>query len=95
MTAYFTARFTIKDPEALSEYSKTAAPIIAEHGGKLLFKGGADGVLTGETTKPNIAIFAFPDKNKITEFFNSPKYQALASLREKGADMVLSAHEGA
>lgn len=95
MTAYFTARFTIKDPEALSEYSKAAAPIIGEYGGKLLFKGGADGVLSGETTEPNIAVFVFPDKTKITEFFNAPDYQALASLRAEGADMILSAHEGA
>ena len=94
MTAYFTARFTVKDPEALAEYSKAAAPIIAEHGGKLLFKGGADGALSGETAQPNIAMFAFPSTEAITTFFNSPDYQALSSLRAKGADMFLSAHEG-
>jgi uncharacterized protein (DUF1330 family) len=95
MTAYFAARFTVKDPEAIAEYSKAAGPIIAEHGGKLLFKGGADATLSGETAQPNIAMFAFPDKEAITTFFNSPDYQALTALREKGADMILSAHESA
>lgn len=95
MTAYFAARFTVKDPDALAEYSKSAAPIIAEHGGKLLFKGGAESTLSGETQQPNIAMFAFPSKEAITTFFNSSEYQALSSIRAKGADMILSVHEGA
>jgi len=94
MTAYLAARLSVKDPEALAEYSKSAAPIIAEFNGKLLFKGGPDDILVGESAQPNIALFAFPDKAAIHAFFNSPGYQALTAIRTKGADMVLSAHEG-
>ena len=94
MTAYLAARLSVKDPEAMAEYSKNADPLIAEFGGKLLFKGGMDDVLSGEMAQPNLAVFEFPDKAAIDTFFNSASYQALTAIREKGAEMILSAHEG-
>lgn len=93
MPAYLAARMNVKNPERLTEYSKSAAPIIAQHGGRLLFKGGADDNLVGEMSMPNLAVFEFPDKASIDTFFNSDEYQALTALRNQGADMVLSAHE--
>ncbi len=95
MSAYFTARLKVKDSDALSEYSKAAAPIIAKFGGKLLFKGGADDVLIGDMPLLNIAVFEFPDEAAVQTFFHSPEYQSLTSMREKGAEMVLSVHKAA
>ncbi len=92
MTAYFVARFTIKDAAALATYSKKAGPIIASFGGELLFKGSADHVLVGEMPLCNIAVFQFPTSEKLDAFYTSEAYQALKSAREAGADMVLSAH---
>lgn len=92
MSAYFAARFSVKDANLLAEYSKQAAPIIASFGGELLFKGGADTILTGETAMPGIAVFKFPSAEKLGEFYNSEAYKALKSAREAGADMVLSSH---
>ena len=92
MSAYFVARFAIKDPTLLAAYSSKAAPIIKSFGGELLFKGGADQILTGESSFPGIAVFRFPDHNKLDAFYTSDAYQALKSAREAGAEMVLSAH---
>ncbi len=92
MTAYFAARFAVKDANLLADYSKQAAPIIASFGGKLLFKGGADTILTGDTQMPGIAVFEFPSQAKLDEFYNSPAYVALKPAREAGADMILSGH---
>ncbi len=92
MPAYFVARFIIKDAAALAAYSKKAGPIIASFGGELLFKGGAEQILTGEMSLPNIAVFQFPDQKKLDAFYASDAYRALKSAREAGADMVLSAH---
>lgn len=92
MSAYFAARFNVKDASLLADYSKQAAPIIASFGGELLFKGGADTILTGETTMPGIAVFKFPSQEKLDEFYNSDAYTALKPAREAGANMVLSAH---
>ncbi|MCC3861479.1 DUF1330 domain-containing protein [Pseudemcibacter aquimaris] len=93
MTAYFVARFKIKDAGALASYSQEAGPIIKSFGGELLFKGGADQILTGEITLPNIAVFQFPDQSQLDAFYNSDDYKALKIAREKGAEMVLSAHQ--
>ncbi len=93
MAAYLTARLRVKNPEALAAYSKAAAPIIGKFGGTLLFKGGAEDVLLGDIELPNIAVFEFPDEGAVQEFFHSADYQALASLRDEGAQMVLAAHK--
>ncbi len=92
MPAYFVARFVTKDAVALAAYSKKAGPIIASFGGALLFKGGADQILVGEYPLPNIAVFQFPNQEKLDAFYTSEAYQALRPAREAGAEMVLSAH---
>lgn len=92
MPTYFVARFAIKDAEALAAYSKKAGPIIASFGGELLFKGGADKILTGTDALPGIAVFQFPTREKLDAFYTSDAYKALKSAREAGAQMVLSAH---
>jgi len=92
MPAYFAARFAIKDADLLAAYSKKAAPVIAEYGGKLLFKGGGDLIVTGETAMPGIAVFEFPDQTSLENFYNSDAYSALKQARQAGADMVLSLH---
>ncbi len=92
MPAYFVARFAIKDAVSLGAYSKEAAPIIASFGGELLFKGGADQILTGQDPLPSIAVFRFADQMKLDAFYASDAYQALKPAREAGAKMVLSAH---
>lgn len=95
MSAYLVARFAVKDPAKLAAYSQAAAPVIASFGGELLFKGGADGVLTGTDGLPGTAVFRFPSHDKLKAFYNSSEYQALTSAREAGADMVLSAFTAA
>lgn len=92
MSAYLVARFEVKDPDALGDYSQHAAPIIKAHGGALLFKGGSEGNLTGSDPLPKIAVFEFPDRAALDAFYASAEYQALTTQREKGAEMVLSAH---
>ena len=92
MSAYFVARFTVKDGGALGAYSKAAAPIIASFGGELLFKCDAAEALAGEPPHSGIAVFQFPDQNTLNEFYHSDAYQALTETRQAGADMVLSGH---
>jgi uncharacterized protein (DUF1330 family) len=92
MSAYLVARFTVKDGAALGTYSKAAAPIISSFGGELLFKCNAADALAGEPPLPGIAVFRFPDRTALKEFYNSGAYQALTEMRQAGADMMLSGH---
>ncbi len=92
MSAYFVARFAVKDATLLAAYSGKAAPIIKSFGGELLFKGGTDQILAGKNPFPGIAVSRFPDQSKLDAFYTSDAYQALKSAREAGAEMVLSAH---
>jgi len=92
MSAYFVARFSVKDAGALGAYSKAAAPIFASFGGELLFKCNAADALAGEPPLPGIAVFQFPDRSTLNDFYNSDAYRALTEARQAGADMVLSGH---
>ena len=92
MSAYFVAKFDVKDSEILAEYSAEAAPIIKNFGGRVLFKVGSDNILRGTDPLPRIAVFEFPDSESLNAFYNSDDYQALAVKRDAGANMVLSAH---
>jgi uncharacterized protein (DUF1330 family) len=92
MSAYFVARFAIRDSTLLAAYSKKAGPVIASFGGELLFKGGEDMILTGQDPLPGLAVFRFPDQQSLDLFYNSDAYRALKPAREAGAEMVLSAH---
>ncbi len=93
MSAYLVARFSVRDSDALATYSQSAGPLVAEHGGKLLFKGNADHFLNGDDPRPGIAVFEFPSKQQLDTFYKSDAYTALKEIREKGADMILSAHD--
>ncbi len=93
MTAYLVARLKVKSPEAMAEYSQNAAVIIKRFGGKPILKGGEEANLIGALELPNIAVFAFPDREAVMGFYNSEDYRALLPLREAGADMVLSVHD--
>ena len=92
MPAYLVARFTVKNSGILGAYSKAAAPIIASFGGELLFKCDTAETLTGESQYSGIAVFRFPDKNTLNDFYHSDAYQALTDKRREGADMILSNH---
>ena len=95
MSVFLVAHFAVKDATTLAEYSEGAGPLIASFGGKLLFKGGVDRTLYGTDPLPSVAVFQFPDQEKLNGFYHSKEYQALVSLRISGAEMVLSAHAAA
>lgn len=94
MAAYFAARLNIKNPEKFTEYATKAISLMANFGGKVLFKGEAEHGSDNEIELPGLAVFEFPNKAAIEEFFACSEYLALVPLREEGANMVVTVHEG-
>ena len=85
MTAYVTAEFTPKNKEMLQTYSAKAASIIAEFKGEFLIKAAIE-PLGGTANYEYKAIIAFPTKEIAVNWFNSPQYQDLISVRNQGMD---------
>lgn len=92
MTAFFVATVKIREPQKFQEYAKKAADTFAAHGGELIIRGQADGVLAGEADHQAVGIVKFPDKEALSAWYGSDAYQALVSLREQAADMTIVAY---
>ena len=93
MTAFFVATVKIKDMEKFQEYSKKAGATFAEHGGELVLRGRADGVLAGSSDVQMVGIVKFPDKDAMSAWYNSDAYQAITALRDEAADMTIVTFE--
>ena len=92
MTAFFIATVKVKDKEKLQSYIQQATETIGDYEGEPVIKGMFDGTLNDKQTETHqmAGIFKFPSLEKMEEWYNSDKYQALIPLREEGADMTLS-----
>ena len=93
MTAFFVATVTVKDSGKFQDYAKKAATTFAEHGGELVLRGQADGVLAGSADHQAVGIVKFPNKDALSAWYKSTAYQAIIPLRDEAADMTIVAYE--
>ena len=85
MTAYITVEFTPKNSDILQSYSAKAAETIAKFKGEFLVKAPLQ-ALDGITNYQYKAIIGFPTKELAENWYHSPGYQSLISLRNEGMD---------
>ncbi len=84
----------IKDAEKLKAYAEAAGPVLAEHGGKILARGGASRTFEGKE-KQRIVVIEFPTMEAAETCYSSDGYQAAHDLLGDGAARDLFAVEGA
>ena len=58
-----------------------------------MFRGKRAEVLTGKHGYSDTVVIRFPSASAIGDWYRSPAYQALISLREQAAEMVLIGYE--
>jgi uncharacterized protein (DUF1330 family) len=62
--------------------------MIAKYGGRYLTKGGSHQLLETERRPPDrVIIIEFPHMTALNEWYNSPEYQPLISIRHAAVDM--------
>ena len=83
MPSYVVVELTPLNKDKLSEYSALAADTFAPFNGHFIAKGAVE-VLHGDALFPMKAIIEFPDKESAKAWYESPAYQALIPIREKG-----------
>ncbi len=88
MSAFMIVHVTVKDQAKFQEYVAAAPATIAAFGGKFLMRGKVASVLEGEHGHQLAGVFTFPDQAAVTNWYNSPAYQALIPNRLEAADMV-------
>lgn len=81
MPAYLIVQVQIRDTEIYKQYTARSPAIIAQHGGRLLARGGATEVLEGDGHPDRVVIIEFPSMEAARGFYNSPEYQQAKEIR--------------
>ena len=70
------------------EYQTQVQPLIAAHGGRLRATGGLLEVLEGSHDGRRLVVFEFPSMQALHDFWHSPQYAVLKTLRANAALVV-------
>ena len=84
MSAYWIARAKINDPVQYKKYTDPIAPVISEHGGRILVRGGHYEVLEGTKKFERHAVSEFPAMEAVLACYHSKEYQAARQFRLGG-----------
>lgn len=97
MATYMIVLAAIKDRERfLADYASEAAKLVAQFGGRYVFRGtGAqqlEGQLSGDGR--SVVISEWPNREAAERFWHSPEYAALKVVRENLCDAEVMLLEG-
>ena len=90
MSAYWIALVDVSDADTYGEYAKLATLAIAEHGGRLLARGGRSVGLEGKHRGRNV-IVEFPSVEAAEACYKSDNYRKALEFASRSAerDMVI------
>jgi len=92
--AYWISSYdAIHDPDKLKAYAEAASPVLAEHGDRVLARGGASATFEGNE-KLRVVVIEFPSMEAAEACYASPGYKAAHALLGDGAERDLFAVEG-
>ena len=87
MSVYMIVEAKTKDPEKYGQYQAKVVALVAQHGGRFLARGGNVTPLLGGDWRPErMILIEFPSEAHVRAWLSSPAYQAIAPLREAGAE---------
>jgi uncharacterized protein (DUF1330 family) len=87
------ARVDVTNPEAYARYAAAATKAIADHGGRILTRGGRSEALEGKAPARNV-VLEFESYEAARRELYSEQYQAARALREGAAEIEMVLVEG-
>jgi uncharacterized protein (DUF1330 family) len=94
MSAYIIVDLEITDPPLFDQYRAAVPATINAYGGKYLVRGGAYETLEGTWQPKRVIVLEFPSMARLKEWYGSPDYAPLRTLRAKCAKTNVIAIEG-
>ena len=88
--AYVVGQMTVKQPEKWAQYRSQVLATLLPFGGELVFRGEQVQSFSGVNPHPDIVVIRFPSLSDAQSWHGSEAYQALISLRQEAADVVLT-----
>ena len=90
---YMIVHVTVHNPEEYAEYVRRDTPIVAEHGGTFLVRGGQSEIIEGDLYERHVVI-EFPSYDAAMGFYRSDAYQDVLTIRHANADSQVVIVEG-
>jgi uncharacterized protein (DUF1330 family) len=95
LSVYIVIESSVKDAQKYGQYISQVPGIVAKYGGRYLVRGGKVTSLLGCRWRPErMIVLEFPSEECVREWLYSPEYQAIAPLREEGAEIRAVLLEG-
>ncbi len=90
MPAYIVALVEVTDPQTYDGYRARTPGLVAKYGGRFVIRGGEPQVLEGDWPAPWVVVIEFPDEAAARRFYDSPDYQEIVPIRQKGSRGTLA-----
>jgi uncharacterized protein (DUF1330 family) len=78
----------VKDQQELDRYSKMVFPLIAMHGGSLVYSGPVADTFIGDSTWDLVVLVRYPSRKAFAEMILSEDYTAAAQHRIAGLELA-------
>jgi uncharacterized protein (DUF1330 family) len=95
MAAYLVVDSHLTDPALYEQYKLQAKPLVEQHGGEYLARGGALTVKESALWSPTrMVLIRFPSARQAEAFYASPEYQKVLQISKKSAERTVVILEG-
>jgi uncharacterized protein (DUF1330 family) len=85
MPVYLIIEIAVIDPDVYGEFVAQAPAVVEQYGGRYLARSGEVSVMVGDWQPERIVLIQFETIDQVQEFFASPEYLDLVTLREQSA----------
>jgi uncharacterized protein (DUF1330 family) len=90
--AFVVGQMTVKQPEKWAQYRSQVLATLLPFGGELVFRGEQVQSFSGVNPHPDIVVIRFPSLGNAQGWHASAAYQALITLRQEAADVLLTTY---
>jgi uncharacterized protein (DUF1330 family) len=85
MAAYLISTIEITDPASYEDYRKRVAPVLQQHGGRFLVRGGKIHCIEGAWQPKRVVVVEFESVEKAKAFNDAPEYAEAKSIRHRAS----------
>jgi uncharacterized protein (DUF1330 family) len=93
VAAFIVGTITVRDEALWQRYLAGVAETLRMYGGEAVFRGSAPVALAGRAHGERVVVARFADMAALRRWHESAEYQALVPLRDRAAEVVLTAYQ--
>lgn len=92
MSAYLIGQITVNNDDLWQQYVAGVQESLTPFAATIVFRGKRSAVLAGQNAYELVVVIEFSDQATLDRWFHSDKYQDLIPLRDRAANVVITAY---